>query len=95
MGISKWQGHIPAVADYGPLIRDLADFRVRVVEADEAAAQMCEAIDQLLKRSPSMSTVTLTNIVGLLALVVEDLWELDPAAAIRVYGNMLASVRGI
>ena len=95
MGNPKRRDYIPTVADYGPLVRNLAALRGRVAEADEAAVQMCEAIGELLRRSPSVSTVMRTDIVGLLALVVEDLWELDAAAAMRVYGNMLASVRGM
>ena len=42
-----------------------------------------------------MSSEARSDIVGLLALVLEDVWELQDSDGLRLYGNMLAVVEGM
>ena len=74
---------------------DLSTQRERVDNADEAAHQLAEAITKLSEIRPEMSSEARSDIVGLLALVLEDVWELQGSDGLRLFGNMLAVVEGM
>jgi hypothetical protein len=73
----------------------LSTQRERIDNADEAALQLAEAITKLSEIRPEMSSEARSDIVGLLALVLEDVWELQDSDGLRLYGNMLAVVEGM
>ena len=74
---------------------NLSTQRERVNNADEAALHLAEAITKLSEIRPEMSSEAWSDIVGLLALVLEDVWELQDSTGLRLYGNMLAVVEGM
>ncbi len=69
--------------------------REHVDNANDAALQLAEAITKLSEIRPEMSSEARSDIVGLLALVLEDVWELEDSDGLRLYGNMLAVVEGM
>jgi len=73
----------------------LSTQRERIDNADEAVLQLAEAITKLSEIRPEMSSEARSDIVGLLALVLEDVWELQDSDGLRLYGNMLAVVEGM
>jgi hypothetical protein len=56
---------------------------------------LAEAITKFPEIRPEMSSAARSDIVGLLAFVLEDVWELQDSDGLRLYGNMLAVGEGM
>ncbi|MDP7619021.1 MAG: hypothetical protein QF652_02070 [Dehalococcoidia bacterium] len=74
---------------------NLSTQRERVDNVDESALQLAEAITKFPEIRPEMSSAARSDIVGLLAFVLEDVWELQDSDGLRLYGNMLAVGEGM
>ncbi|MDA1096506.1 MAG: hypothetical protein O3B84_04545 [Chloroflexi bacterium] len=77
------------------LVEGFRGFRSEVDDPDEAACRMVMALKVKMTDDQPFDDDSAKDVIGFLTMALQTYWNVPDGHALRLYGEMIAAIRGV